>query len=134
MGNNIRQLREQKELTQGELGKIFGLSKTAISLYENGKRGIDSDLAKAMAKYFGVTTDTLLYDPEERAPSIQFHEMPGAYEAYDFSNPSDIDRMTHDLKSALQIAMDKGLMTEERAKEWLTSFQTQLNLALDNKK
>lgn len=67
MANNIRYLREQKGLTQSELGKIFGLSKTAISLYETGRRGLDSELAKAIAEYFGVTTNEILYTPRELA-------------------------------------------------------------------
>ena len=39
MPNNLKRLRENKGLTQTDLGEIFGLTKTAISLYENDKPG-----------------------------------------------------------------------------------------------
>ena len=58
--NNLKILRRNKGLTQTELGQHFGLSKTAISLYESGKRGMDSDLVKKLADFFDCTTDYLL--------------------------------------------------------------------------
>ena len=58
--NNLKNLRLAKGLTQTELGQHFGLSKTAISLYESGKRGMDGDLVKGLADFFACTTDYLL--------------------------------------------------------------------------
>lgn len=58
--NNLKNLRLAKGLTQTELGQHFGLSKTAISLYESGKRGMDGDLVKGLAEFFACTTDYLL--------------------------------------------------------------------------
>lgn len=58
--NNLKKLRLAKGLTQTELGRQFGLSKTAISLYESGKRGMDGELLKGLADFFACTTDYLL--------------------------------------------------------------------------
>lgn len=56
----LRFLREQKNLTQPELGKIFNLSKQTISAYENGDTSPPIDTVVLFADFFGVTTDFLL--------------------------------------------------------------------------
>ncbi len=38
LSHRLRQLRLQAEMTQGELGRILGLSRSAISMYEIGHR------------------------------------------------------------------------------------------------
>ena len=53
LGQKIKQARLQKGLTQEELGNIFGLQKSAIAKYENGrvvniKRSTLQKLAKAL--------------------------------------------------------------------------------------
>ena len=56
----LRQLREEKNLTQTELGKIFNLSKQTISSYENGGSTPGQETLKRLADFFGVSTDYLL--------------------------------------------------------------------------
>lgn len=59
-GNRLRRLRQERKLTQAELGKIINVSKVSISGYETGERIPDTDNLKRLADYFGVTTDYLL--------------------------------------------------------------------------
>lgn len=59
-GQRLKELREAENITQEEFGKIFNMSKTAISLYEGDKRFPDQDLLKAFRKYFDVTLDYLV--------------------------------------------------------------------------
>lgn len=56
----LRSLREQKNLTQTELGRPFRLSKQTISAYENGDASPPADTLILMADYFGITVDYLL--------------------------------------------------------------------------
>ena len=42
--NNIKDLRKKKGITQEELGDVIGVTKTAISYYESGKRQLTADL------------------------------------------------------------------------------------------
>lgn len=58
--NNIKKLREDKDLSQAELGKIFGVTSQAIGLYERGLRNMPLELLSKMADYFNVTIDYLL--------------------------------------------------------------------------
>lgn len=60
LGSRIRELRNQKKLTQEELGKILGVSKVSVSGYENDTRQPDNKALLTLSNTFGVTTDYLL--------------------------------------------------------------------------
>ncbi len=43
--NNLKKIREEKDMTQMELAKIIGVSRTTISCIENGQFGPTAKLA-----------------------------------------------------------------------------------------
>lgn len=55
IGHRIKQLRELKNLTQEELGKIIGVNKATINRYETGIIDIKRTTAIKLANVFGVT-------------------------------------------------------------------------------
>ena len=59
-GNNLRNLRKSRNLTQKELGTQFGLSKAVVSKYESSLGYPTFDVLVNIASFFGVTTDFLL--------------------------------------------------------------------------
>ena len=60
LGELIAELRQDKGLTQKELGDILCVSSGTISNYENGVHLPDVDKVIALANFFHVTTDYLL--------------------------------------------------------------------------
>ena len=60
LGKSIKELREEKELTQVELGNLLGLSYQTIGHYENGVSQPTLETLINMCKIFGVTSDYLL--------------------------------------------------------------------------
>lgn len=60
IGYKIKELRKKKRLTQAELGKIIGVSQTAITAWENDKTLPSREYLAKMARYFNVTSDYLL--------------------------------------------------------------------------
>ena len=60
MENNIRKLRKSRDLTMKQFGEMMGVSKSAISLYENNKAQPDINMMYKMADYFDVSIDFLL--------------------------------------------------------------------------
>lgn len=60
IGNRIRQLRKEHQLTQAELGNKLGVIKQTISSWENGISSPNNETLTAMAKLFDVSTDYLL--------------------------------------------------------------------------
>ncbi len=67
LGENIKRLRLQKELTQEELSEVLGVSPQAISRWENGVAYPDITLLPAIANYFDITLDELMNMNEIRS-------------------------------------------------------------------
>lgn len=56
----IRDLREDRELSQQELAKLLNVSQTTYSRYETGKLDIPTQALIALAKFYGVSVGYLL--------------------------------------------------------------------------
>ena len=56
----IKQHRERKGWTQGELAERCGVVKSAVSMWETGERKPDIVMLKRLAIIFGCTADELL--------------------------------------------------------------------------
>ena len=55
----IKELREEKGISQSELAKAMNVSRSTITMMENGSREGSIQLLTKMADYFGVTVDYL---------------------------------------------------------------------------
>lgn len=73
-GSILRQLREQKGLTQAELGKLIHVSQTAISHYETDTDTASRETEKALAEIFDVSIQFLNGESEHQALGAQLHE------------------------------------------------------------
>lgn len=60
IGENLKQLRRERDLTQEELAGVLGVSYQSVSRWENGACYPDVELLPAIAGFFGVTTDKLM--------------------------------------------------------------------------
>ena len=68
LGNKIKTLREDKQISQEELAEKVGVGRAAISQIENGGRGIGFLELARIADFFGVRTDYFLI--EESLPEL----------------------------------------------------------------
>lgn len=67
MGSRIKQLREERRMTQEELGKILGVQKSAVAKYENGKvSNMKRSSIKKLADFFGVSSAYILGYSEQQ--------------------------------------------------------------------
>lgn len=66
--NRVRMLREERGLTQKELGERVGVSRQAINAVETGKFDPSIWLAYDLARFFGVSIEALfLFREEDRS-------------------------------------------------------------------
>jgi XRE family transcriptional regulator, fatty acid utilization regulator len=63
-GKRIKELREQAGMTQEQLGEALGITHSAVSLIESGKRGLNVKTADKIAHALGVTLNELLAESE----------------------------------------------------------------------
>lgn len=61
LAENIRLLRQQKNLTQAALAEVFELNRTTVSAWEDGRAEPRVALLLALASYFEVTLDVLFF-------------------------------------------------------------------------
>jgi len=62
--DTLKKLRLEREVSQEELAKAIGLTRAAISKYENKKTDATLEQAKKIADFFGVSVQYLI-SPEE---------------------------------------------------------------------
>lgn len=84
----IKQVRENKKMTQEELSVILGVSRSALGLWEQGRREPPQESLIKIANYFKVSVDYLLgrtdfknqdrntFSPDEIIPINAFRQIP----------------------------------------------------------
>lgn len=70
LGERIRQLREESEMTGEQLGKKLNVSKQSISKWENDTSNPDIDTIRKIASIFNTTVDYLSGNSDIRNPYI----------------------------------------------------------------
>ncbi|NFO58501.1 helix-turn-helix transcriptional regulator [Clostridium botulinum] len=60
LGNRIKQLREEKEISQKDLANLLHISPSTVGMYEQGRRTPSSEILSIMATHFKVSVDYLL--------------------------------------------------------------------------
>lgn len=72
MESNIKYLREQRHMTQQQLGDMVGISQQIISRIELDRSKIQIDVLIKLADFFNVSTDYILdYENEGDADAAQ---------------------------------------------------------------
>lgn len=64
----LRELREDRDLTQKELAEVLHIRQNTYSQYENGQRQIPIDGLVALAQFYGTSVDDLLGLTDESEP------------------------------------------------------------------
>lgn len=80
----LRDLREDKDLTQEQVAEAVCVGQRAYSYYENGQRMLPPEVLSALARFHGVSVDYLLgltdvkkpYPPAKRKIIISDDEIP----------------------------------------------------------
>ena len=60
MYQRIRDLREDRDLTQSQVAQMLGMSQTGYSKYETGENDIPTAVLIKLADFYQTTTDYLL--------------------------------------------------------------------------
>lgn len=68
MYRRIRDLREDHDLTQKQIGQILNMSQTGYSQYEIGKNDIPTRILITLANYYNTSVDYLLGLTDEPKP------------------------------------------------------------------
>ncbi len=62
----LRDLREDKDLSQSALAKIIGMSQTGYSKYETGENDIPTGILIKLSRFYEVSIDYILGETQEK--------------------------------------------------------------------
>lgn len=68
MNNRLREIREDRDLTQQDIAKVLSMDQSNYSKYELGKVNVPIEALHILADYYGVSIDYLLYRTDVRKP------------------------------------------------------------------
>lgn len=118
----LRELRTKANISQQELAKIIGTSKSSINMYERGEREPGLETVGALADYFDVRTDYLLGKTDDkRSPrnakkynklilqALENHRKLYGYDRKQLEELLDWEDMYSDLENGRTLG-DEGLL------------------------
>ena len=70
MHRRLRDLREDRDLTQKQIAQMLGMSQTGYSKYETGENDIPTSILIKLADFYGTTTDYLLGRTDKKGPLV----------------------------------------------------------------
>ena len=103
--NKISKLRIAANLSQKDLAQKLGISQQALNKWENGNAIPDLEHLIQIAKYFGVTLDSLVFDSNNRIVEEMVHNKPLSPE-YEQNNIWEL--YSAGLEAEYQQSIDEG--------------------------
>ena len=100
LSNNIKFLRQQKGLTQEELGKVVDKTRSLISAWESSDREISTQDIIKLSNYFNVPMDALISKDLKLEQAGSFDELELL-----FSKTKDI--LTEDDRDMIRFVIEK---------------------------
>jgi len=64
----LKDLREDKDLTQQKMADMLKISRSAYSAYENGTNAVPIDVLIRLAKFYNTSVDYLLEQTDDPTP------------------------------------------------------------------
>ena len=105
LGNRLQKARSEFNYSQDYVAKKLGISRSAVSQIERGKRKVSSSELNLLSKIFGISTDELLKRHQVDIPSQVFVKK---FEELDENDQNEI----------LNLIEFKRVMKVKRGREW----------------
>lgn len=83
MQNRLKEIRQEKNLSQTDIANALGVTRQAISLYEKGDRELKLETWQKLADFFNVPVDYLLGISKDRSTLTIDDLNPEEQEAYE---------------------------------------------------
>lgn len=84
----LKQLRENKGLTQAELAKLVDISASSIGMYEQGRREPSQEVLLQFADFFNVSVDYIL--GRDKSSTKASHSLKDQRDLNEFLNNTEI--------------------------------------------
>lgn len=127
IGKQIKAVRQNRGLSQEELARAIGATKSAVSRYEAGKREPSLDQLQAIASALGVSVNYLL------GYATEWVIIPGRLKFIEINNPESSD-IRYDIEATDQEALEYGLQLLQNAGVSVPAYTPQALVLADMEK
>lgn len=86
IGNVIKQLRDQKGISQGEMAQVMGVSQAAWSKLENGKATLSTSQVARAADHLGTSANVVMQYADMAVDNFKSEGMAVTYDNKDAEN------------------------------------------------
>lgn len=139
IGENIRNLRRSKDMTQEQLADKLGVTYQSVSRWENGLAYPDMELLPPLAQLFEVSIDTLLGMPEEEK-NAKARKMIDDFCKATFETPTDFEKLKSMLSEIRRDGYNSAMwrlwletnVSVRNSKEMLPEFRLLADQILEN--
>lgn len=124
LGQRIRYLREEKELTQRQVAEAIEVASSTMTLYETDRRAPSYAILSRFAQFFAVSTDYLLGLSEKRGEVLNRNELITLIgKEYAEKLTKETLELINTIENARQILTDKEIgFAIHQAKEYKKNF------------
>ncbi|WP_037355852.1 helix-turn-helix domain-containing protein [Selenomonas sp. FC4001] len=114
----LKELRKSRHLTQDEFSKQSGIGRSAVSMYESGKRMPSYETLEQIADFFNVSMGSLIERTEHQtAPPTAKDDVDDIFDDHDIralarktltgKSPEEIEKKKKKLKQMLEVMFDE---------------------------
>lgn len=118
-GNRIAELRNDRHMTQEDLAQKLGISRAALSHYENNRREPDHEITQKLADLFKVSVDYLM-------GRSQNQNMDLTLEAREFID--NLELSDQDILDKFCLTIDGTRLSQEEAKRFIAFIRAERSM------
>jgi transcriptional regulator with XRE-family HTH domain len=111
----LKKLREEKGLTQSELGKELGISPSTVGMYEQGRRVPDVPTLKKMSAFFNVSIDYLLENVNHNVPTKMPKDLNRFLQQSEIIFDGDTYNLTDEDRDLVMKSLEVAFLAAKRA-------------------
>lgn len=111
----LKKLREEKGLTQSELGKELGISPSTVGMYEQGRRVPDVPILKKMSAFFNVSIDYLLENVNHNVPTKMPKDLNKFLQQSEIIFDGDTYNLTDEDRDLVMRSLEVAFLAAKRA-------------------
>lgn len=123
VGERLKRMRQERGMTQSDLGRILGMTKGAIQKYESGQlRNFKADTVKILTEYFGVPPVFFIYDEIPTMDELNSKELVQAVVGDQFASfLEDLEALNEEgARKVMEYCSDLALVDKYRKDEGRT--------------
>lgn len=111
----LKKLREEKGLTQSELGKKLGISPSTVGMYEQGRRVPDVPILRKMSAFFNVSIDYLLENVNHNVPTKMPKDLNKFLQQSEIIFDGDTYNLTDEDRDLVMKSLEVAFLAAKRA-------------------